>query len=88
MVRDKYGRKMSKSLGNVIDPLEVIHGCQLADLLAKIEMGNLPAKEVRESVSQCHSLSMSLDTVYQCVFLEYSSLTTVFYAKMCLFTCV
>ena len=24
MVRDKYGRKMSKSLGNVIDPLEVI----------------------------------------------------------------
>lgn len=25
MVRDKYGRKMSKSLGNVIDPLEVRH---------------------------------------------------------------
>jgi hypothetical protein len=23
MVRDKYGRKMSKSLGNVIDPQEV-----------------------------------------------------------------
>jgi valyl-tRNA synthetase len=23
MVRDKYGRKMSKSLGNVVDPLEV-----------------------------------------------------------------
>jgi len=29
MVRDKYGRKMSKSLGNVIDPLEVINGCPL-----------------------------------------------------------
>ena len=29
MVRDKYGRKMSKSLGNVIDPLEVINGCSL-----------------------------------------------------------
>eukprot|EP00968_Pinguiococcus_pyrenoidosus_P017365 scaffold1726_cov260-Pinguiococcus_pyrenoidosus.AAC.10 len=29
MVRDKYGRKMSKSLGNVIDPLEVINGCDL-----------------------------------------------------------
>ena len=26
MVRDKYGRKMSKSLGNVIDPLEVRSG--------------------------------------------------------------
>lgn len=46
MVRDKYGRKMSKSLGNVIDPLEVIHGCQLGDLIKKIEEGNLPAKEV------------------------------------------
>jgi valyl-tRNA synthetase len=47
MVRDKYGRKMSKSLGNVIDPLEVINGCNLEDLLKKIDEGNLPAKEVR-----------------------------------------
>lgn len=46
MVRDKYGRKMSKSTGNVIDPLEVINGCGLEDLLAKIDQGNLPAKEV------------------------------------------
>ena len=30
MVRDKYGRKMSKSLGNVIDPLEVIEVLGLA----------------------------------------------------------
>ena len=47
MVRDKEGRKMSKSLGNVIDPLEVISGCKLEDLYAKIDEGNLPAKEVR-----------------------------------------
>jgi valyl-tRNA synthetase len=46
MVRDQYGRKMSKSLGNVVDPLEVINGCQLEDLLKKIDEGNLPAKEV------------------------------------------
>lgn len=32
MVRDKDGRKMSKSLGNVIDPFEVMHGCDLAVL--------------------------------------------------------
>lgn len=46
MVRDKEGRKMSKSLGNVIDPLEVIHGCSLESLQSRIEAGNLPPKEV------------------------------------------
>ena len=49
MVRDKEGRKMSKSLGNVIDPLEVINGCTLEHLLKKLEAGNLPAKEVEKS---------------------------------------
>jgi valyl-tRNA synthetase len=46
MVRDKEGRKMSKSLGNVIDPLEVINGIELKALLSKLDNGNLPEKEV------------------------------------------
>lgn len=29
LVRDKHGRKMSKSLGNVINPLDVIQGVSL-----------------------------------------------------------
>ena len=38
---------MSKSLGNVIDPLEVINGVSLANLQAKLQAGNLDPKEVR-----------------------------------------
>lgn len=46
MVRDKDGRKMSKSLGNVIDPLDVIFGISLDDLHAKVQSGNLDPKEL------------------------------------------
>ena len=45
MVRDAHGRKMSKSLGNVIDPLEVIDGIDLEHLHKKLYEGNLPEKE-------------------------------------------
>lgn len=37
MVRDAHGRKMSKSLGNVIDPLHVLEGISLEDLHATLE---------------------------------------------------
>ncbi|XP_060095174.1 valine--tRNA ligase, mitochondrial [Heteronotia binoei] len=46
MVRDAHGRKMSKSLGNVIDPLDVIHGASLQALQEKLQNSNLDPKEV------------------------------------------
>ncbi|XP_017286196.1 valine--tRNA ligase, mitochondrial isoform X1 [Kryptolebias marmoratus] len=45
LVRDKYGRKMSKSLGNVIDPLDVIHGVSLQRLQEKVKEGNFDRRE-------------------------------------------
>lgn len=50
MVRDAYGRKMSKSLGNVIDPIDVIHGATLDKLAADLRTGNLPEKEIQKSI--------------------------------------
>ncbi|MFH4974910.1 hypothetical protein AB6A40_001619 [Gnathostoma spinigerum] len=47
MIRDAHGRKMSKSLGNVVDPLDVIHGVSLSELNAKLEKGNLDPKELK-----------------------------------------
>ena len=47
MVRDKHGRKMSKSRGNVIDPLDVIEGKSLAGLQERLAGGNLDDKEVK-----------------------------------------
>ena len=47
MVRDKQGRKMSKSKGNVIDPLDIIGGISLDALLAQLTKGNLDPVEVK-----------------------------------------
>ncbi|KAJ1146815.1 hypothetical protein NDU88_013074 [Pleurodeles waltl] len=46
MVRDAHGRKMSKSLGNVLDPLDVISGVSLQRLHEKLRDGNLDPREV------------------------------------------
>ncbi|VDD90962.1 unnamed protein product [Enterobius vermicularis] len=47
MIRDAHGRKMSKSLGNVIDPLDVIHGISLEGLNRQLEVGNLDPRELK-----------------------------------------
>lgn len=49
MVRDAHGRKMSKSLGNVIDPIDVIEGITLEGLHDTLTKGNLDSKEIEKA---------------------------------------
>ena len=44
---------MSKSLGNVIDPIEVIDGTGKDSLLRRVASGNLPQHEVNRYVLVC-----------------------------------
>uniref|UniRef100_A0A183BKD3 valine--tRNA ligase n=1 Tax=Globodera pallida TaxID=36090 RepID=A0A183BKD3_GLOPA len=46
MVRDNRERKMSKSLGNVVDPLDVINGVDLQQMIERMRSSNLPLEEM------------------------------------------
>lgn len=50
IVRDASGKKMSKSLGNVIDPLDVIYGTSKDKMINKLKESNLPIKELNRSM--------------------------------------
>ena len=56
LVRDDKGRKMSKSLGNGIDPLEMIekYGCDA--LRMNMVTGNSPGNDMRFYVERCEAM--------------------------------
>ncbi|VBB17588.1 hypothetical protein YASMINEVIRUS_51 [Yasminevirus sp. GU-2018] len=50
VVRDKDGKKMSKSLGNIIDPLDIVYGITRQAMEDRIKNSNLDEKEISRAV--------------------------------------
>lgn len=51
LIRDEEGQKMSKSKGNVIDPLDMIDGISLANLVQK-RIGNMMQSQMAEKITK------------------------------------
>jgi valyl-tRNA synthetase len=46
LILDSQNRKMSKSLGNVVDPLDVIGGISIREMVERLKSSNLPVEEI------------------------------------------
>lgn len=55
LIRDSEGRKMSKSLGNVVDPIDIMTGISFQELQDKLRFGNLDPKELKIAEKYQHT---------------------------------
>lgn len=65
LVRDKHGRKMSKSLGNGIDPLDIIDQYGADALRWHLALRAQPARDLRFSPQACAADAKWLNKIWQ-----------------------
>ncbi|KAJ2195593.1 hypothetical protein IW144_003373 [Coemansia sp. RSA 522] len=56
MVRDAQGRKMSKSLGNIVDPMDIINGAELSQLQKTLQNGHMTEQELDKGMRELKKL--------------------------------
>ena len=67
LVRDALGRKMSKSLGNGVDPLEVIEKYGADALRFSLVMGVSPGNDMRFSTDKVESARNFANKIWKCL---------------------
>ncbi len=65
LIRDKHGRKMSKSLGNGIDPLELIDARGTDELRWHLALRSDPARDMKFSAQSCMADGKWINKIWQ-----------------------
>ena len=60
LMLDPFGRKMSKSKGNVIDPMDIINGLSYANMQSKIQNRRATGKMEKFELDYCERMSKAL----------------------------
>ncbi len=76
LVRDAQGRKMSKSLGNGIDPVEMIEKYGADALRMNLVAGNSPGNDMRFYIERCESMRNFANKIWNASRFVLMNLTT------------
>ena len=65
LIRDKFGRKFSKSLGNGIDPLDMINKYSADALRLFLITRSGPSEDIKFDENQMHGFNKFINKIYQ-----------------------